>query len=87
MAKKNPPIPVELLLARDDGTWTTKVFEVPAWVVAGKSMGSPKWEKEVMSWAQDTIFKAQEYRGVVHIGIYCYDPDNMGSAWQEGGDE
>ena len=86
MAKKRPPIPIELILAHEDGTWTTKVFQVPSWVVAGKSRGSPKWENEVLTWAQNTVFNDPGYRGTIHVGIYCYDPDNMGSAWQEDDD-
>jgi hypothetical protein len=83
MAEKKPPLPVEFLLAHEDGTWSTKVFKVPAWVVAGKSKDSPKWRHEVMKWAHDTIFKMTEYRKTVHISIYSTDPENMGSAWQE----
>ncbi|MGW8178172.1 MAG: hypothetical protein ACWGQW_05300 [bacterium] len=68
---------VELLLAKDDQTWSTEYFNVPEEKLKKYLVGSPKWERAVIDWAQEQVMTQPQYRGVVHVGIYNYSTENM----------
>ena len=69
----NDTFKVEFLLAYDDNTWTTEVFELP-----------PQFDScfvdddQLVRWWQDEHGKRACYRKVVMSAMYCRNPEGNG---------
>lgn len=60
---------IELLLAWEDGTWTTKVYECP------ESLDRANFTA-VCAWANTHLASEEAYEGVILFAVYNTDPES-----------
>lgn len=68
-------MPVEFLFANEDNSWFTKIIEVPVGNGPGEVPDLYEDRERLTCWAEEHLLRTDEFRDVVLVAVYCFNPE------------